>query len=243
MKHRLEIIKESERFRTENGLSSGEPIKIKSLLLKLNIQTFFLPLKDNISGMSVKAGDFKFMLINSNHSIGRQNFTILHECYHLCIQKDFDSRICSTGKFDTSDQNELKADWFAAFVLMPEKGIAEIIPEDETRKNKIKITTLLYLEQYYGCSRRALLHRLNEMNLVSEDFMSEYKDNVKSTAILYGYDIKIYESGRENMFIGDYGSTAKGLYDKELISDSHFISLMQDIGKDIDAEGLTVEAD
>jgi hypothetical protein len=60
---------------------------------------------------------------------------------------------------------------------------------------------------------------------------------------LYGYDIKIYESGRENMFIGDYGSTAKGLYDKELISESHFISLMQDIGKDIDAEGLTIDSE
>jgi Zn-dependent peptidase ImmA (M78 family) len=243
MRHRLEIIRDAEKFRADNGLGSGDPIKIKSLLLRLNVQTFFLPLKDYISGMSVKAGQFNFMLINSNHSIGRQNFTILHECYHLFFQKDFESRICSSEKFDSKDQNEMKADWFAAFVLMPEKGIAELIPDNETNKDKISIPTLLYLEHYFGCSRTALLQRLKEMKLITEDFMSEYRQNIKYTAAMYGYETKLYEPGREKMFIGDYGSTAKQLYDEEKISQSHFISLMQDIGIDLDAEGFISAAE
>jgi Zn-dependent peptidase ImmA (M78 family) len=240
MKNKLEIIKEAEKFRSDNGLNSGEPLKIKSLLLRLNVQTFFLPLNFNISGMSVKTGDFRFILINSNHPIGRQNFSILHECYHLFIQKDFDSMICSAGSFDPKDKNELKADWFAAFVLMPECGIVERVPDNELEKDTITLKTLLYLEHYYGCSNAALLHRLNEMDVISEKFRADYRDNIIVNAQLNGYDTCLYEPGRENMFIGDYGPTAKELYDKNLISESHFISLMQDIGVEIDFTRLNI---
>jgi len=40
------------------------------------------------------------------------------------------------------------------------------------------------------------------------------------------------------MFIGDYGPTAKELYDNNLISESHFISLLRDIGIEIDITKL-----
>jgi Zn-dependent peptidase ImmA (M78 family) len=242
MKNRFNIIKEADKFRTENGLGASEPLKIKSLLLKLNVQSFFLPLEENISGMSVKTGDFRFMLINSKHSIGRQNFSILHECYHLFIQKDFSSMICSAGQFDEKDKTELKADWFAAFVLMPECGIIERIPESELGKNKISLPSLLFLEHYFSCSRSALLHRLYEMNLINEEFQSEFKRNIRTTARLYGYETKLYEPGRENMFIGDYGLLAKELLDKDLISESHFINLLQDIGIQINFEDMDIDS-
>ena len=39
--------------------------------------------------MLVKQDDVKFMLINANHSIGKQNFSIAHELYHLFVQENF----------------------------------------------------------------------------------------------------------------------------------------------------------
>ena len=51
---KLEISKEAALFRTKNGLSANEPIKIKSFLLKLNVQTFFLPLEENIWGCPLR---------------------------------------------------------------------------------------------------------------------------------------------------------------------------------------------
>ena len=50
-----------------------------------------------------------------------------------------------------------------------------------------------------GCSRAALLHRLNDMKLITEEYISEYRQNVKYIAKLNGYETRIYEPGRENI--------------------------------------------
>ena len=71
------IERQVSEFRTDNGLSSSEPITLKSLLLKLNVLTIFRPLSENFSGMCLKDNSgHRFMLINSNQPRGRQHFTI-----------------------------------------------------------------------------------------------------------------------------------------------------------------------
>ena len=55
------------KFRQITGLSDSEAVNLKSLLLKLNVLTIFRPLSENFSGMSLKSGDKRFMLVNSNH--------------------------------------------------------------------------------------------------------------------------------------------------------------------------------
>ena len=123
LKSKLEIQAEVSNFREEHNINPSEPIKIKPLLLKLKVKTFFQPLDDKISGISVLIRDLRFMFINSNHSIGRQNFSICHELYHLFVQEDFNSMICKTGMFSTKNPIEYHADWFAAYFLMPQDGI------------------------------------------------------------------------------------------------------------------------
>ena len=81
-------IKASE-LRSEWGLSPYDPVPVKQLLLKLNILTLFRSLEENLSGMCLKRNDKRFLLINSNHPIGRQNFSIAHELYHLFVQETF----------------------------------------------------------------------------------------------------------------------------------------------------------
>jgi Zn-dependent peptidase ImmA (M78 family) len=84
--------KDAAEFRRAHGLSAAEAINLDSLLLQLNIVTVFLPLQ-GVSGMAVKMTKKdkvnRFILVNAYHSIGRQNFTICHELYHLFVQKDF----------------------------------------------------------------------------------------------------------------------------------------------------------
>jgi len=233
-----DIKKEEALFRDTNGFGIAEPIRLKSLLLKLKVVTLFQPLSDHFSGMSIKAPEFSFMLINSNHSVGRQHFTILHELYHLVVQIDFATMVCSTGKFDRKDKIEYHADAFAAYVLMPEQGILERMPNHELRKNKISLGTILEIEQYYSCSRSALLNRLREMGLIDVTLCEEFRRNVITYARGYGYDISLYQPGNDGLIIGDYGKKARELFEKEHISESHFISLMHDIGVDLDSEDV-----
>ena len=223
----------ASQFRAENGIGASDPVSLKSFLLKLGVMAMFKPLSDKFSGMAIKNDHFKCMLINSNHRISKQHFTIAHELYHLYIQKEFVSEISNAGRFDKKDKNEYDADCFAAYVLMPEEGVISLIPKNERVKNKVTLSTIVKIEQYFACSRTSVLFRLSEIGLIDYLNYKAYTENVKQSALLLGYDGDLYNPGNHNLVITNYGAKAKRLYDQENISESHFISLMGDIGIDI----------
>lgn len=227
--------KNASMFRERNGISSSEAIRIKSLLLKLNVFTMFKPMTEGLSGMSLKINDnSKFILVNSNHSIGRQHFTIAHELYHLFIQEKFEIHQCKTGLFDVKNREEFNADYFASCLLMPENGINEMLPDAELTKNKVSLQSIIKLEQYFSVSHSSMLLRLKMLGLLD----SKSYDSLKSfkaieSAQLFGYNTSLYKAGNHNVTIGNYGEKAKILFDNEVISEGHYLELMHQIGIDI----------
>lgn len=229
----IEIEKKAIAFRQQNGLSSTEPIRLKSLLLRNNVLTLFKPLSELFSGMAVKVGDTnRFMLVNCDQSIGKQHFTIGHELYHLFIQENFIAQKCTVGSFDGSkDQEEYRADLFSAFLLLPEEGIKQMIPDEELKRgNGISLQTILKLEQYYSVSRRALIYRLINLEFIRQTEYELYTTNIKKGAAQNGYQTYLYEPGNKNEVIGDYGVVANNLLEAEKISESHYLELMGAIG-------------
>jgi Zn-dependent peptidase ImmA (M78 family) len=184
------------------------------------------------SGMSLKIGEDKFMLINSMHSLGRQHFTIFHELYHLFVQKDFEHIICDNNLDKKEKKEEENANIFAANLMLPREGILKFIPNDELKKNKISVSTILALEQYYSCSHRAMLRRLEDLHLITEEFREKFGEDIKTLARQYGYDIALYEPGNDDLVIGDYGVKAKKLFDENVISKAHYLELMRELGID-----------
>lgn len=231
----LILQKKANQFRERCGLSGSEAIRLKSLLLKLNVLTLFRPLTEGFSGMSLKIDEnTKFILINSNHSLGRQHFTIAHELYHLFVQEKFEPHSCKTGLFDPKNKEEYNADYFASCLLMPENGIQEIIPDDELSKKKISLQTVFKLEQYFSVSHASMLLRLKMMGLLTPSVYDQFKAiPATSTAQKYGLDTSLYKKGNEGSIIGDYGEKAKRLFDLEKISEGHYVELMNQIGIDI----------
>lgn len=230
----LILEKASAAFRLDNGLNSADPIRLKSLLQKLNVITVFAPLSEKFSGMALKTDTDKFMLVNCNQSLGKQHFTICHELYHLFIQKDFRSQVCRTGLFDKkADSNEFHADVFASYLLLPTDGLLENIPNIEIEKKKISLRTILFIEHFYSCSRRALLYRLKTLGLIASAEYAGFILNIKKGAMENGYATDLYEKGNHNLVIGDYGIIAKQLFDEETVSESHYYSLLADLGIDI----------
>lgn len=229
--------KAANQFRLDNGLAITEPIRLKSLLQKLNIITLFTPLSEKFSGMAIKAVAEKtterFMLINSNNSLGKQHFTICHELYHLYIQKDFTSQVCTTGLFNKkSDKNEYYADIFASYLLLPTDALWSHIPDEELHKKNISLRTILFIEQFFACSRRALLYRLKNLGLISTTSYDSYTVHIKRGALENGLPVDIYEPGNHHLVIGDYGSLARSLFEDERISQSHYYALLTDLGID-----------
>jgi Zn-dependent peptidase ImmA (M78 family) len=237
MKIDYQLQKKATGLRSSFEVGPKDPIRFKSLLLKFNILAIFKPLSETFSGMSFKTVEHKFMLINSSHPIGRQNFTICHELYHLFIQKDFITHTCYTGQFNRKERTEYDADRFTSYLLMPEEGLLELIPDKElTKRDTITLPTILKIEQYYGCSRTALLYRLDSLDLIDIDRYEGFKSDIAKEARRYGFSTSLYKPGNHGLVIGNYGIIAKELFDNEKISESHYVSLMQDIGVDVDNE-------
>lgn len=227
--------KQADKFRQQHNIGDKDPIRFKSLLSSLNVITNFQSLSDDFSGMAIKISEsetktLRFMMINSNHSIGKQHFTICHELYHLYVQDDFLSMTCQTARFDKKSGEEYNADRFASHLLLPESGLLNLIPNEEHKKDKISIATLLKIEHYYSCSRAALWYRLKEMNFIGKNSYEYYCSNVSRSAISQGYSTNLYYPANNKLAIGDYGTLAKQLLEKEKISESHYISLLKDWG-------------
>jgi Zn-dependent peptidase ImmA (M78 family) len=229
----LEIEKKAFAFRQQNGLSSAEPIRLKSLLLKNNVLTLFKPLSGSFSGMAIKIGDQnRFMLVNCEQNIDKQHFTIGHELYHLYIQENFTAQKCTAGAFDGSkDPEEYRADLFAAFLLLPEEGIKQMIPDEELKRGaNISLQTILKIEHFYSVSRRALLYRLLNLEFITSAIYEEFTVGIKKGAAQNGYATNLYEWGNANEVIGDYGVLANNLLEADKISESHYLELMGAIG-------------
>lgn len=227
------IKKDANEFRNELGYGNTDALNFNSLLIRLDVIAVFKQLSNSFSGMAIKSTAKNFILINSDHSIGRQNFSICHELYHLYKEEIFTPHHSIAGCFNKRRSNEFNADVFASYFLLPDDGILSLIPNPQLQKDKIQVETILKIEHYFACSRSALLYRLKELKIISSVLFDQHNQSIKKTAKLYGYSTDLYESGNDGKVVGDYGTLAKGLYDEDRISEGHYYSLMKDIGIDI----------
>jgi Zn-dependent peptidase ImmA (M78 family) len=225
----------ANKFRRELGLGTETSIDLGKLLLTLGVLTVYKPLESEFSGMALKTNENLFMLINSAVPVGRQNFTIGHELYHLFIQSDFNFQMCNAGKFDKKDKEEYNADIFSSYFLMPEAAIIKQIPEKELGWGESpSLATIIKMEQYFGVSRAALLVRLSKGKYINYENYKPYLKGVIKSAVEHGYSSALYQRSDTDEVVGDYGSKVRALFDVDKISESHYHSLMLDIGLDID---------
>lgn len=214
----------AEKFRFQTGLSLTEPVNAKTLLRKQNITAVYRPMSEKTFGISCKSASGKmFMLINSNSTRGRQHFTIAHEIYHLYFDEHPTPHICK----GTATGEEKNANSFASALLMPKAGLLKVVSDEEIGNHDVSMATVLRLEQLFGTSRSTLLVRLKEINLITQKRLDELKVvPVKESALEYGYDLSLYESGNEGLVIGDFGEKARTLFEKGIISEGHYGELL-----------------
>ena len=109
---------EAGKLRARFFLSDRLPIDVQSLLIDQGILTVYTPMSENFSGMCLKYDEStNFILINSNMVMGRQNFTVAHELYHLFVQ---DPKYAKVHACDISNPNspiERRANSFASLTF------------------------------------------------------------------------------------------------------------------------------
>ena len=218
------------RMRQDLQISLSEPVNAKTVLRVLGIITLYRPLSDSLYGLSVKSSDnrYRFMLVNSNTTRGRQHFTIAHELYHLYYDADPHPHFCQDGNLDESER---AANMFARAFLMPKAGILKSIPAAELLSGNMSLTTILKPEALYGVSHMAMLIRLKELRLITNAVFDQYQSiSVTKEAALRGLDTNLYKSGNEGMVLGDFGAKARELFEMDLVSEGHYVELLNKIG-------------
>lgn len=216
------------RFRNKLHLPQDAPFPVREALEQLGILTVFRPLSEKSFGMSTKTGEgMCFMLISSNSTIGRQNYTIAHELYHLFFDDNPHPHMCGeSGKTPT----EQSADMFASNLLMPRVGLLAMLPEDYSSSKRFDIATVVKMEQKFQVSRQALLYRLKRLSIIDENKLQDLLlVPIRDVAQRRGYDSSLYEKGNDGVVIGDYSSLATDLFEKGLISEGHYNELINSL--------------
>ena len=222
------------KMRSTLQLSLAEPINVKTVLRLLGVIALYRPLSDTLYGLSLKSADdkYRFMLVNSNSTRGRQHFTVAHELYHLYFDEDPQPHFCQEGQPDDSERS---ANMFARAFLMPRAGVMKAIPTEELASGKVSLTTVLNLESLFGVSHMAMLIRLKELKLITNSVFEKYQSvRVTYEASLRGLSTDLYQKGNEGLIIGDFGAKARELFEKDKISEGHYVELLNKIGYGIE---------
>lgn len=192
----------AEMLRHEWGIESFTSVNIRSLVYNNieNLTVLWFPMEDNISGCCSKTDDDKVIFINTNHTIGRQNFTLAHEMYHLLYEDIDDFIVCG---MNNNSQSERNADNFASTFLMPDSALYWF-----KNKNNIDEWTLedvIKCEQHYQVSHLTMLIRLKKMGWITQHQFDEFAINIIREADRLGYGTGLYKPSFENQKYSSIG--------------------------------------
>ncbi len=132
------------------------------------------------------------ILINAQTSHGRQMFTLAHEFAHALFH--YGASECIVSVAGESSNREQFADAFAANLLVPSKGLKEIIDESGL-VNKITEYDALQLASYFKVSYAFMLNRLHfERHINLDQRNSWQKLSPRSLAKQIGQNASIFKS-------------------------------------------------
>lgn len=217
--------------RLKLGFQSTEYVDVYKAASSLHITCIKRPLESNISGATIKADDIVYViLVNSKKSLGHQNFTVAHELYHCLYDTGMQNRACVVELFSNKPEVEKIAELFAVHFLMPEDGVLNQLMIRNKIGENLSLSDVIYLEQFFGVSRKAMCWRLKVLGLISTKDVTQYSNNVIQGAKRLGRDIALYEPTNENTILSDYVERANEAFEKDLITQSRYEEILADAG-------------
>ena len=147
------------------------PKLMKEIGKKLDVFIIEIPMNDpEFGAVFLETGYSKYLVLNSNQPRNKMYFSFCHDVYHILNgTPDYinEKREVHLNQDYTSNDNECKANLFAANLLMPEfefKKIYELYREDN---NSIEII-VAKLMNYFSSTFVAVLIRLYELNILQK---------------------------------------------------------------------------
>lgn len=167
-------MKLNEIFDSINYFKSTAPVDVEGLALALQLKVERQNLSDEICGMIKKKDDKYIIIVNQNHALTRQRFTIAHEIGHFIYHRAkigdgiVDNRLYRQVSYNGIINNEIYArdeqqtNNFAANLLMPAHLIDSIKNEHGGNYDANKLAEKL------NVSTQAIKIRLDNLGLSSK---------------------------------------------------------------------------
>lgn len=137
-------------------------------MLEMNgIKVYLIDEVDDIDGISfVASKNIPVVIVNTrNKSNERIRFTIIHELAHLLLS--FNEEVKNENKII-----EKLCHKFSSCFLIPSDRLIKMI--GGSHRNYIAINELITIKEYFGISIRAIVHRLQEMNIITKSYYQRW---------------------------------------------------------------------
>lgn len=155
-------------LRQRLGLGNAPIVDIVTLLeMEMGVRVYVRCLDSRISGLFAYDEDLgPCMLLNANHPRARRTQSAAHECGHLVSTRNL-PEVLHTDEIMTS-REERYADAFARAFLTPPRAVMQKFQEVTAGSDRLTRRHVIILVHFFGVSREAMVHRLEELGLVKK---------------------------------------------------------------------------
>jgi Zn-dependent peptidase ImmA (M78 family) len=195
-------VADQERLRL--GLGVAPIANVADMLETQSIRTALVDLPDDMSGLTLSHPAVGlFVVTNRRHHFLRRRFSYAHEYAHVLLDRDRLGTISRTT--DRDDLIEVRANAFAASLLLPEdgarrfltaigkggpsrlqadvfdeSGVVEVRARAAAESRDVQLYEVAQLADHFGVSRLAALYRLRNLRLITDAELEELKQQEES---------------------------------------------------------------
>ncbi|KJD43547.1 ImmA/IrrE family metallo-endopeptidase [Paenibacillus terrae] len=196
------------------------------------------PIKDNeLCAFVCKKKDRVFVYINTFIPREKQVFAAAHELYHIWYDQD---KLNQTELLHdqvlenyTEDVNELKANLFAALLLVPTEVLSNEIKSRGIQKDSLKIEDIVRLMALFYVPFKTIVRRLFEIEFIDEKKMREFltvpdRDS-QAGVILVRKRLQLNDSTQDRtneVFFENLVENAISAYNEEIINEQKLRNIL-----------------
>ncbi len=151
------------------------PVDVNGIAASVGLTIVYEDFTDDISGLLITRDSTGVIGVHSKHALVRQRFTIAHEIGHFVLRHHSESgehvhvdegwKVSARNERSAKgfDPNEIEANRFAAYLLMPESLLKARVAA--FRRKSLSESDVLRLAQEFKVSEQAMTLRLRNLRL------------------------------------------------------------------------------